>query len=107
MWSTILICVDLQEHTRQSKRQKRREDRQSRRKRKYTVFPGRNSFYCGGHVVMAQKAGIFYLTLFLVVGTTALSFAFDARYLAIEVRDVRCPSFMQSIMEKPLFPGKS
>ena len=35
---------------------------------------------------MAQKAGIFYLTCFLVVGTTTLSFAFDARYLAIEVR---------------------
>ena len=54
--------------------------------RKWEVFPGRNSFYCNGRIVMAQKAGIFYLTCFLVVGTTTLSFAFDARYLAIEVR---------------------
>ena len=85
MWSTIAVLLTLQEHSRESKRQKRREERRSR-KRKYTVFPGRNSFFCGGHVVMAQKAGIFYLTCFLVVGTTTLSFAFDARYLAIEVR---------------------
>ena len=34
---------------------------------------------------MAQKAGTFYLTLFLVVGTSVVSFAFDARYLAEEV----------------------
>ena len=76
----------VQEHTRQSQRRKRKvADEGPTPKRKYTVFPGRNSFYCWGHLVMAQKAGTFYLTLFLVVGTSVTSFAFDARYLAEEV----------------------
>jgi len=75
-----------EEHTRQSHRRKRKvADEGPTPKRKYTVFPGRNSFYCWGHLVMAQKAGTFYLTLFLVVGTSVTSFAFDARYLAEEV----------------------
>ena len=56
-----------------------------KRQRKYTVFPGRNSFHCGGHIVMAQKAGIFYLTLFLVIGTSVLFFAFDCKYLSEKV----------------------
>ena len=34
---------------------------------------------------MAQKAGIFYLTVVLVVGTSALFFAFDCPYLTINV----------------------
>ena len=45
--------------------------------RKWEVFPGRNSFYCNGRIVMAQKAGIFYLTVVLIVATSALFFAFD------------------------------
>ena len=50
---------------------------QARIQRKWEVFPGRNSFYCNGRIVMAQKAGIFYLTVVLIVATSAMFFAFD------------------------------
>ncbi len=53
--------------------------------RKWEVFPGKNQFHCGGRVVMARQAGIFYLTLFLIVGTSALFFAFDCAYLAVHI----------------------
>ncbi len=53
--------------------------------RKWEVFPGKNQFHCGGRVVMARQAGIFYLTLFLIVGTSSLFFAFDCAYLATNV----------------------
>ena len=49
--------------------------------RKWEVFPGKNKFYCGGHIVMARQAGIFYLTIVLIVGTSAAFFAFDCPYL--------------------------
>ncbi len=52
-----------------------------RLQRKWQVFPGRNSFYCNGRIVMAQKAGIFYLTVVLIVTTSALFFVFDCPYL--------------------------
>ena len=53
--------------------------------RKWEIFPGRNSFYCDGRVVMAQRAGLFYLCVFLIVLTSALFFAFDCPYLAVNV----------------------
>ena len=85
-----------QEMYERSVEQRAREDREQRenlqkktkkvrRRRKYTVLPGRNTFYCGGHIIMAQKAGIFYLTVFLVSGTSALFFAFVCPYLTVNV----------------------
>lgn len=56
-----------------------------RLQRKWQVFPGRNSFYCNGRIVMAQKAGIFYLTVILIVTTSALFFAFDCPFLTTNV----------------------
>ena len=34
---------------------------------------------------MGRQAGIFYVTLFLVIGTSGLFFAFDCPYLAREI----------------------
>eukprot|EP00092_Neocalanus_flemingeri_P003844 GFUD01004140.1.p1 GENE.GFUD01004140.1~~GFUD01004140.1.p1 ORF type:complete len:495 (-),score=109.41 GFUD01004140.1:1751-3235(-) len=53
--------------------------------KKWEIFPGKNSFYCDGRVVMGRQAGIFYVTLLLVIGTSGLFFAFDCPYLASEI----------------------
>ncbi|BHF78156.1 Palmitoyltransferase zdhhc9 [Sparganum proliferum] len=49
----------------------------------YKLHPGRNIFFCRGHGVMSRQMGVFYLTVFLIVGVSALFFAFDCRYLAV------------------------
>ena len=56
-----------------------------KKQRKWEVFPGRNTFYCGGRIVMAKRAGLFYLTLGLVVVTSTIFFACDCPYLGEKV----------------------
>uniref|UniRef100_A0AAY4BYI7 Palmitoyltransferase n=1 Tax=Denticeps clupeoides TaxID=299321 RepID=A0AAY4BYI7_9TELE len=53
--------------------------------RRWEKLPGKNTFCCDGRVMMARQKGVFYLTLFLIVGTCALFFAFECPYLALHL----------------------
>ncbi|XP_029963260.1 palmitoyltransferase ZDHHC9 isoform X2 [Salarias fasciatus] len=57
----------------------------TRKVRKWEKLPGKNTFCCDGRVMMARQKGVFYLTLFLIVGTCALFFAFECPYLALHL----------------------
>ncbi|XP_063985447.1 palmitoyltransferase ZDHHC9 isoform X1 [Diachasmimorpha longicaudata] len=53
--------------------------------RKWELFPGRNRFCCDGRIMMAPQTGVFYITVCLIAGTSALFFAFDCPYLSIHI----------------------
>ncbi|XP_028671720.1 palmitoyltransferase ZDHHC9 isoform X2 [Erpetoichthys calabaricus] len=53
--------------------------------RKWEKLPGKNTFCCDGRVMMARQKGVFYLTLFLIIGTCCLFFAFECPYLAVHL----------------------
>ncbi|XP_073676477.1 palmitoyltransferase ZDHHC9 [Garra rufa] len=53
--------------------------------RKWEKLPGKNTFCCDGRVMMARQKGVFYLTLFLIMGTCSLFFAFECPYLALHL----------------------
>ncbi|XP_044589951.1 palmitoyltransferase app isoform X2 [Cotesia glomerata] len=53
--------------------------------RKWELFPGRNRFCCDGRVMMAPQTGVFYITLCLIAGTSALFFIYDCPYLALHI----------------------
>lgn len=45
--------------------------------RKWEIFAGKNKFYCNGYFMTAPKTTVFYLTVFLITGTSGLFFAFE------------------------------
>lgn len=53
--------------------------------RKWEKLPGKNTFCCDGRIMMARQKGVFYLTLFLIVGTCSLFFGFECPYLAVHL----------------------
>uniref|UniRef100_A0A8D8SWM8 Palmitoyltransferase n=1 Tax=Cacopsylla melanoneura TaxID=428564 RepID=A0A8D8SWM8_9HEMI len=53
--------------------------------KKWELFPGRNQFCCDGRVMMGPSAAVFYVNVFLIVGTTTLFFIFDCPFLATRV----------------------
>ncbi|XP_076148348.1 palmitoyltransferase ZDHHC9 [Alosa pseudoharengus] len=53
--------------------------------RKWEKLPGKNTFCCDGRVMMARQKGVFYLTLFLIIGTCSLFFGFECPYLAVHL----------------------
>lgn len=57
----------------------------TRKVRKWEKLQGKNTFCCDGRVMMARQKGVFYLTLFLIIGTCSLFFAFECPYLAVHL----------------------
>lgn len=47
----------------------------------YKLHSGRNRFCCYGHGVYSRDMAVFFVSLFLIVGVSALFFAFECRFL--------------------------
>lgn len=60
-------------------------DRQSNRRKRWEVYRGQSRFWCDGRCLTAPNLGVFYLTVFLIVATSILFFAFDCRFLAVNL----------------------
>lgn len=58
--------------------------------RKWEVFAGRNKFYCDGYFMSAPNTGVFYLTIFLITGTSILFFAFEYVLLRYFLQFLHC-----------------
>lgn len=74
---TAVECIFKRRHTQMEIRMARQ-----RASKKWELFPGRNKFYCDGYLMTAPNTSIFYLTIFLITGTSGLFFAFDCPFLA-------------------------
>ncbi|XKL61343.1 hypothetical protein PGB90_008400 [Kerria lacca] len=53
--------------------------------KKWEVFPGRNKFCFDGKIIMGPDVTIFYINIFLIVGTTLLFIIFECPYLTVKV----------------------
>lgn len=53
------------------------ESTQQRAVRKWTLFPGRNKFYCDGRIITGRNQSLFYFTIVLIVVTNSLFLAFE------------------------------
>ena len=60
----------------------------TKKQRNWEVLPGRNNFYFGGRIIMAQRLGFFYLTLFLIVTTSTIFFVYDCPFLSDQLSPV-------------------
>lgn len=45
--------------------------------KKWEVFPGRNKFCWDGKIIMGPDVTVFYINVFLIVGTTLLFVIFE------------------------------
>lgn len=60
-------------------------DQSFRPKLEYEMHPGKNSFFCGGRIMMASDLRLYKTTWFILILITVLFFVFDAPYLWREV----------------------
>ncbi|CAL8070654.1 unnamed protein product [Calicophoron daubneyi] len=54
----------------------------------YRLHPGRNKFCCRGRGVHSHEMCVFYVSFLLILGVTALFFAFEVRLLRIKLSPV-------------------